>query len=90
MSWRVRARMARQPWAVIGFDVLSEPLKFNVATPFLFANLMRWAAPAMFRTEQFSAQGVGLAEVSLDPGERADSRACYRSERNGGTVHTAQ
>ncbi|MDQ2774699.1 MAG: VWA domain-containing protein [Acidobacteriota bacterium] len=70
-------------WAVIGFDVLSEPLKFNVATPFLFANLMRWAAPAMFRTGQFSAQGVGLVQVPLDAGERAES---VRVTEAGGTA----
>jgi hypothetical protein len=58
--------------AVIGFDPLQGQLKFEVTTPILFANLMRWLSPESFRTLDLSAGGVGTATVPLDPKERTE------------------
>ncbi|MBV9156125.1 MAG: VWA domain-containing protein [Acidobacteriaceae bacterium] len=55
--------------AVIGFDPLSDPLRFQVTTPLLFANLLEWLAPESFRTIDRNAGHVGLSTVTLDPGE---------------------
>ncbi|HEY3939939.1 MAG TPA: VWA domain-containing protein [Bryobacteraceae bacterium] len=57
--------------AVIGFDPLNGELKFEVTTPLLFANLLRWLSPEAFRTLDLSAGRVGAVNVTLDPGERA-------------------
>jgi Aerotolerance regulator N-terminal/von Willebrand factor type A domain len=59
-------------FAVIGFDPLQGQLKFEVTTPLLFANLLRWLSPESFRTLDVSAEGVGAATVVLDPKERID------------------
>ena len=59
-------------FAVIGFDPLQGQLKFQVTTPILFANLLRWLSPESFRTLDLSAGSVGAATVTLDPKERAE------------------
>lgn len=64
---------ANQPrFGVIGFDPLQGQLKFEVTTPILFANFLRWLSPESFRTLDLSAGSVGTATVMLDPKERTD------------------
>ena len=55
--------------AVIGFDPMNGPLRFEVSTPLLFANLLRWLEPESFRTFQLTAGAVGLTSVPLDANE---------------------
>ncbi len=62
----------RPRFGVIGFDPLQGELKFEVTTPILFANFLRWLSPESFRTLDLSAGSVGTATVALDPKERAD------------------
>jgi hypothetical protein len=59
-------------FGVIGFDPLQGQLKFEVTTPILFANFLRWLSPESFRTLDLSAASVGTAAVTLDPNERTD------------------
>ncbi|HEX4228383.1 MAG TPA: VWA domain-containing protein [Bryobacteraceae bacterium] len=58
--------------AVIGFDPLHGQMRFEVTTPLLFANLLRWLAPESFRTLEISAAPVGTATAALDPSERPE------------------
>ena len=58
--------------AVVGFDPLAGELRYEVATPLLFANLLRWLSPDTFRNQDFTAEHVGTAEVKLDAGETSD------------------
>ena len=58
--------------AVTGFDLLSGHLRFEVAGPLLFANLVRWLTPEAFRTLELSADQVGLSNISLDGNEHAN------------------
>lgn len=62
---------ARQPEAVIGFDPLSGPMRFEVTTPLLFASLLRWLSPDSFRNVEITAGRVGAATITLDANERA-------------------
>jgi hypothetical protein len=62
----------RPKLAVIGFDPLSGQLRFEVTTPLLFANLLRWLSPEPFKTVDVTAGRVGAATVMLDASERAD------------------
>ena len=55
--------------AVIGFDPLQGQLKFEVTTPILVANLLRWLAPEAYRTLDVSAGRVGVATIALEPRE---------------------
>jgi hypothetical protein len=58
--------------ALVGFDPLSYSLRFQVTTPLLFADLLRWLAPEAFRSIEATADHVGLLSVSLDQGENPD------------------
>jgi hypothetical protein len=53
-------------FALIGFDPLQGQLKFEVTTPILFANLLRWLSPESFRTLDLAAGSVGTASIPLD------------------------
>ncbi len=59
--------------AVLGFDPLASELRFQVTTPLLFANLLRWISPGVFRPADAVAQQVGAITVTLDRDERADT-----------------
>jgi hypothetical protein len=59
--------------AVVGFDPLSGPMRFEVTTPLLFANLLRWLSPEAFRSFDITAGRVGTATVSLDKSEKVSN-----------------
>ncbi len=67
------ATETRPKLAAIGFDPLNGELKFEVTTPLLFANLLRWLTPEAARVSEITAAPVGVASITLDPGERADT-----------------
>jgi hypothetical protein len=58
--------------AVIGFDPLGGEARLDLTTPLLFANLLRWISPDVFRSVELSAERVGAVTMPLDPGETAD------------------
>ena len=58
--------------AVLGFDPLRGQMRYEVTTPLLFANLLRWLSPESFRTLEISAAPVGTATATLDPSERPE------------------
>ena len=58
--------------AVVGFDPLAGELRYEVATPLLFAHLLRWLSPDTFRSQDFMAERVGTAEVKLESAETPD------------------
>lgn len=55
--------------AVIGFDPLSAGARMELTTPLLFANLLRWMWPDVFRSVAFAAERVGVVSIPLDPRE---------------------
>ena len=59
-------------FAVIGFDPLQGQLKFEVTTPILFANMLRWLSPESFRTLDLAAGSVGTASIPLEAKERLE------------------
>ncbi len=62
----------RKKIALVGFDPLTESVRFQITTPLLFADLLRWLSPEAFRTLDATADHVGILNVSLDQGERSD------------------
>jgi hypothetical protein len=63
------ATSGRPRFAAIGFDPLGGSLRFEISTPLLFANLLRWLEPESLRTTELTAAGVGAASLTLDPHE---------------------
>jgi hypothetical protein len=66
------ARTGAQKMVVIGFEPLRSSLKYELATPLLVANILRWMAPETFRRWEVQAGTVGTVNVPLekntDPG----------------------
>ncbi len=56
--------------AIVGFDPAEGELRFELATPLLFADLLQWLDPVAFRTLTLTAEQVGLASLHLDPAEQ--------------------
>jgi hypothetical protein len=53
---------------VIGFHPTRSSMKFELATPLLIANVMRWMAPDAFRRSEIQADTVGTINVALEKG----------------------
>lgn len=63
----------RGKWAVIGFDPLNGRTRFEITTPLLFANLLRWSLPDVFHALEVNAERIGTLAIPLEPGQRADA-----------------
>jgi hypothetical protein len=51
---------------VLGFHPGKSALKYELATPLLFANILHWMAPDIFRMTEFTAGTVGMVSVDLE------------------------
>ncbi|MDQ6705750.1 MAG: VWA domain-containing protein, partial [Acidobacteriota bacterium] len=51
---------------VFGFHPLDSPMKYELSTPLLFANILHWMAPEIFRTWEVTAGTVGTVNVQLE------------------------
>jgi hypothetical protein len=49
----------------VGFDLLDAKLQGRLSTPLLFANIVRWFAPEVFRGEAVQASAPGLIEWEM-------------------------
>src|SRR4029077_11242950 len=62
----VVAREAGQKQVVIGFQPGRGSMKYELATPLLFANILRWMTPGAFRRWEFQAGTVGTVNVPVE------------------------
>ncbi len=53
---------------VLGFDPFEGALRFELATPLLIANALRWISPDVFRDVDVATQAAGVVESALPPG----------------------
>ncbi len=51
---------------VLGFHPVNSALKYELATPLLFANILHWMATDIFRPIELTAGTVGLVNVDLE------------------------
>ncbi len=51
---------------VFGFHPLRSALRYELATPLLFANILRWMAPESFRRLELQAAAPGIVSVPWD------------------------
>jgi len=59
------SRPARQ--VIFGFHPMRTALRYELTTPLLFANVMRWAMAESFRRYELQAAGVGAITVPVEP-----------------------
>jgi hypothetical protein len=62
------ARPGKPKVVVMGFHPALSPLKFELATPLLFANVLRWISPEIFRRWELNGGSVGAVKVDFDSG----------------------
>jgi len=67
------ARPGKPKIVVFGFHPALSGMRYELATPLLFANLFRWVAPEIFRRSELSGGSVGAIKLDMDqeakPGE---------------------
>jgi len=66
------ARPSRPKIVVIGFHPALSGMRYELATPLLFANLLRWVSPKIFRHAEISAGSAGTVQLELDQDVRPD------------------
>ena len=54
--------------AVLGFDPVGAPVRFDLAAPLLVGNLLRWVKPDVFRQWEMTSAGVGEIVLPLEAG----------------------
>lgn len=62
----VVARESNPKQVVIGFHPGRGAMKYQLATPLLIANILRWMTPGAFRQWEFQAGTVGSVNVAVD------------------------
>jgi hypothetical protein len=60
------ARPSQPKIAVLGFHPALSGMRYELATPLLFANLLRWASPEIFRRYELAGGSIGAVKVVLD------------------------
>jgi hypothetical protein len=60
------ARTANPKIVVLGFHPVRSGMKYQLTTPLLFANIIRWMAPDAFRSWELTAGTVGTVDVDLE------------------------
>jgi hypothetical protein len=62
----VVARPGSPKFVVLGFHPVLTGMRYELATPLLFANLLRWISPETFRRSEAAAGSVGAVKVVMD------------------------
>ena len=60
------ARPGKPKIVVLGFHPVLTGMRYGLATPLLFANLIRWIAPEIFRRYEISGGSVGAVKLVMD------------------------
>ena len=60
------ARSESPKMVVLGFHPVRSGMRYQLTTPLLFANIVRWMAPDAFRSWELTAGTVGTVDVDLE------------------------
>ena len=60
------SRPGKPKLVVLGFHPVLSGMKYELATPLLFANLLRWISPEVFRHWEVSGGSVGTVKLVMD------------------------
>ena len=61
------ARTGQYKTVEFGFHPALSDLRYELATPLLFGNILRWMAPELFRRSSAAASSAGMVNMQLDP-----------------------
>jgi hypothetical protein len=62
----ILARPGKAKLAVFGFHPMRSSLRYELSTPLVFANVMTWMAPEIFRRVEVQVGSVGTVSVPLE------------------------
>jgi hypothetical protein len=60
------ARPGKPKIVVLGFHPALTGMRYELSTPLLFANLLRWVAPEVFRRSEVAGGSVGTVKLVMD------------------------
>jgi len=60
------ARPGKPKIVVLGFHPVLSGMRYELGTPLLFANLLRWISPEIFRQRELSGGSVGTVKLVMD------------------------
>jgi hypothetical protein len=60
------ARPGTPKIVVLGFDPALSAMRYELATPLLFANMLRWVSPEIFRRSEINGGSVGAVKLEMD------------------------
>ncbi len=61
------AREGKPKIVALGFHPALSGMRYELATPLLFANILRWMSPEIFRRWELNVGSVGTVKLALDP-----------------------
>jgi hypothetical protein len=76
------ARPGKPKIVVLGFHPALSAMRYTLSTPLLYANLLRWMAPEIFRRWELTAGSVGTVKVPLDADMRPAGVRVLREDGN--------
>ena len=77
------ARESAPRMVVFGFHPAKSSLKYELAAPLLFANILQWTAPDTFLRREITGESVGAITLALDAAlEPSQVRVLSDSEQN--------
>jgi hypothetical protein len=68
------ARDGKPKIVVLGFHPALSAMRYELATPLLFANLLRWMSPELFQRLEISGGSVGAVKLAMDASRGHDPR----------------
>ncbi len=74
------ARPGKTKTVVFGFHPAVSEMRYELATPLLFANILRWMAPHLFRRSALAAGSVGTVSADVDEDVRRPEDVRVQSE----------
>jgi hypothetical protein len=80
------AREGRPKIAVLGFHPALSAMRYELAAPLLFANLLRWVSPEMFRRVEISGASVGSVKLVMDEDSAANDAKNVRVTAEDGSA----
>ncbi len=87
----ILARPGKHKAVALGFHPGRAATRFELATPLLFANLLGWMAPEVFRQWELNSASVGTVTAALDPGvDPADGPCGGRGRALAAVYHREQ
>jgi hypothetical protein len=64
----IAARAGKPKIVVLGFHPALSPMRYQLAWPLLFANLLRWVSPEIFLRSEIGGASVGTVKLQVEDG----------------------